>query len=132
MAEHDEQCAVIEWALYSRGKAPDLEWLFAIPNGAKLPYLRNKKGQRFSPQAEWLLREGLKPGVSDLFLPSAKGGFNGLFLEMKFGKNTVTPEQKMFMDAVEKNGYKVAVCYTAVDAIGVLCDYLGLDKETMF
>ena len=44
MSEHSEQRVVIEWARLS-----GLHWLFAIPNGAKLPYIRDAKGRRFSP-----------------------------------------------------------------------------------
>ncbi len=70
--EHQEQVCVIDWASLNKKKHPALRWLFAVPNGAHKSRAAALKFQK----------EGLKPGVSDLFLPEARGGYNGLF-EMK-------------------------------------------------
>lgn len=124
MSEHGEQVAVIHWA-----RAKGLDYLFAIPNGAKLPYTRRADGSRHSRQAMILLAEGLLPGVSDLFLPVAASGFHGLFIEMKAGKNKTTPEQEAFISHVRSQGYQAVVCYGAGEAINAIRGYLGWTNE---
>ena len=57
-------------------------------------------------------------------LPGYK--FNGLFIEMKYGKNRLTDEQKEFGDHVSKQGYCTAVAYSAEEAIEIIDDYLSM------
>jgi len=59
-----------------------------------------------------LKREGVLAGVSDLFVMKASRGFNGLFIEMKFGKNTLTDKQFLFLQIAKREKYAVAVCYS--------------------
>jgi hypothetical protein len=129
MAEHDEQAAVINWAQFLIGQYPELGLLFAIPNGAKLPYFesrsRSGKKYRWSPEAEKLKAEGLKPGVPDLFLPVARKGYNGLFIELKYGRNKPSEQQVAYLDALSAQGYLAVVCWGAEDAIETITEYLG-------
>lgn len=124
-SEHDEQAAVVSWARLQSGAYPELAFLFAIPNGAALPH-KTVGGQRVSLQALKLKAEGMLPGVSDLFLPAARGGYHGLFLEMKAGDNKPTLAQDNFLQAMMKAGYLVDVCWSAGDAIAVITAYLKL------
>jgi hypothetical protein len=129
MAEHDEQAAVINWAQFLTGQYPELGLLFAIPNGAKLPYFearsRSGKKYRWSPEAEKLKAEGLKPGVPDLFLPVARKGYNGLFIELKYGRNKPSEQQVAYLDALSAQGYLAVVCWGAEEAIETITEYLG-------
>lgn len=124
--EHTEQGAVIEWALTMQGQYPELALLHAIPNGAKLSYSRNSKGERYSREAEKLLDEGLKPGIPDLSLPVGRGGYFGLYIEMKVKPTKPSPEQAILIDRLRAQNYFVEVCYGADVAIKVLLDYLHL------
>lgn len=92
-SEHAEQSAFIEYCnLQAQMGRPELARVFAIPNGAKLPYtMRN--GRRVSGEAVRLIKEGLRSGVPDLFLPTPRGRYHGLFMETKHGGNRLTPEQ---------------------------------------
>lgn len=112
-SEHAEQVAVIEWARLNAGRWPELAWLYANPNGAALPKRQDRFGRWYTPQARKLLAEGMLPGVSDLFLPAARGGYHGLYVEMKYGKNTVTPEQRDFLDAMTAFGYQAVAAWGA-------------------
>lgn len=130
MSEHDEQAALFQWVdLHIKmGTYPGLEWLFAIPNGAKLPFKNiSVKGKqvRICPQARYLLAEGLRPGVPDCFLPVAKGGYHGLFIEHKFGKNKVSPEQSYWLKGLDTNGYLTAVSYNWTSSVKLIVDYLN-------
>mgnify|MGYP004433785991 CR=1 FL=1 len=43
--------------------------------------------QRDARTAANLKRQGVKAGVPDLHLPVARGGYNGLYIELKVGSN---------------------------------------------
>jgi hypothetical protein len=141
VSEHGEQCTVIEWARAHEGVEPRLGLLFAIPNGAKLPYTKSSRGVRYSPEAIRLKSEGLRPGVPDLFLPVPEYGggddlpfgefvqWHGLFIEMKSLGGTLTVEQKEMIEQLRTQGYRVEVCHGAEQAIAVLQEYLGMDRQ---
>lgn len=97
VSEHDEQVALFEWA----ATVPELQWMFAIPNG----------GARHIAVAGKLKAEGVKRGVSDIFLPLARGGYHGLFIEMKSDKGNTTPEQANFILAMRDAGYAAIICH---------------------
>ena len=118
---------LFSWARLNEQHVPELWYLFAIPNGAKLPY-RGKGKSRYSPEAMRLKEEGLKPGVPDVFLPIPRGEYHGLWIEMKFGNNKVTPAQKEWLWMLDQQGYKVKVCYGFIEAKNVIIDYLGLKE----
>lgn len=130
VSEHEEQVAVFQFCQWmcTTGKSVELGLIFAIPNGAKLPYRRSSRGARYAPQALRLKAEGLQPGVPDLFLPVARDGYHGLFIEMKVGYNKPTPEQTEWHRSLREQGYRVEVPYSADEAIDILCEYVGLAK----
>ena len=115
MSEHLEQCAVMQWAQLHEKRYPALELLFAIPNG----------GARHPAVAGKLQAEGVKPGIPDIFLSVARGGFHGLYIEMKYGKNKTSEKQDEKIARLREEGYRVEVCYSAGEAIDVLQEYLG-------
>lgn len=124
--EHNEQAAFIEWCDWRKGGAPELAFMYANVNGAKLPYVKNAKGQRYSPEAMRLLAEGLKSGVPDLTLPVARGGYHGLYLETKWGKNKTSEAQEKWLAFLREQGYRAEVCYGSVELIAVTEAYLLL------
>lgn len=103
MTEKDEQISLFDWAQYR----PDLTLMFHIPN----------EGRRTVQHAMSLKRLGMKPGVPDIFLPVARGGYHGLFIEMKrrIGGRS-TPEQKEWQRALLEEGYAAVVCKGFEDA----------------
>lgn len=122
--EHDLQCQVV----FDFDKDyPDYEGLlYAVPNGAKLPFKKDKKGRRICPEAIRLKKEGLRPGVPDLCLPVPKGRYHGLYVEMKYGSNKPTPEQVFWMQRLTKLGYCCRVCYSRSEAKHIFKTYLDL------
>lgn len=117
--EHQQQCALIRWAEYQAKTRPELGLLFAIPNG----------GQRSKATAGKLKAEGVKAGVPDLFLPVPRTwrgmAFNGLFVEMKAGRNKPTAAQIEWHVMLSQQGYRVAVCYGWEAARDLIVEYLG-------
>lgn len=125
ITEHELQTLVIQWARANCGRYPMLEWLHAIPNGAKLPYRKNKNGKRYSPEAQRLKAEGLTPGVSDLFLPWAARGYFGMYLELKRPGclRDIRPGQLEFLAWCEKSGYLAMVLDDFDDITSAIQDY---------
>lgn len=120
--EHDEQAHVIRWAEWKQREIPALRNLFAVPNG----------GHRNLLVARKMKREGVRPGVPDMFLAAARGPHHGLFIEMKTeemrpkrgGKGGCTDHQIAWQTALRSEGYRVEVCYGAREGIAVIEDYL--------
>ena len=109
-----EQERVIQWARWMSGKYPELELLFHIPNG----------GRRDRREAAHLKRLGVKPGVSDLFLPVPRGGYHGLWIEMKAPEGTLSMAQKEWLEAMKDQGYVGFVCYGADEACDIIEKYI--------
>ena len=132
--EHDEQAALFTWAESNEAAHPELRNLFAIPNGAKVPYTRDSKGRAFSPQRVELVAEGLRRGVPDIMLAVMRRGndgrtWGGLFVEMKRAdhSNHATPEQQEWIARLRANGYMAVVAYGATEAQQCIMAYLQQD-----
>ena len=97
-SEHDEQAGFVQWF---RAKWPRV-LVFAIPNG----------GKRSIVTAKRLRREGVTPGVPDLYIPAW-----GIWIEMKRQKGGRTsPDQDAMIQYLEEIGHTVIVGYGAMDA----------------
>lgn len=114
-SEHIEQKNLVEWAEIMAKKNPELRTLYAVPNG----------GDRHPATAARLKAEGVKPGVPDLVLPVARGGFHALYIEMKrqHGGRLAWP-QKWWHSILAEQGNKVEVCHGFDEARRAIEDYL--------
>lgn len=115
--EAGTQEALFQWAQYQLGRYPELKLLYHIPNG----------GKRDARTATALKRQGVKAGVPDLHLPVARGGYHGLYIELKVGNNKATALQKDWIKELTKQGYLAVVCYGWQEAAEQLVNYLELD-----
>lgn len=91
-SEHMEQVSSVNWF---RETYPEI-LIFAIPNG----------GERHPAVAEKMRREGVTPGVPDLFIPRWR-----MFVEMKAEKGRLSDKQKERIDYLSSVGYQCLVCY---------------------
>ena len=115
--EHREQVHLIRWAdIVMADQHPNAGKLFAIPNG----------GHRNKQVALKLKEEGVRAGVLDLFFPEARGGYFGLWIEMKVRPNRPTPEQLARIRQHLDDGYYAAVCYSHEQAQTLVLWYLEL------
>ena len=71
--ESAEQQCLFRWAAYNRGRWPEMKMMYHIPNG----------GTRSKSEAGRFRAEGVKAGVPDICLPVARGGYHGMYIEMK-------------------------------------------------
>lgn len=118
-SEDEEQKAVFEWAALYEYRYPCLKMLYAIPNG----------GKRDIKTAKNLKKTGVKKGVPDICLPFPNGGYHGLYIELKRVKEGVlSPEQKNYLEYLNKVGYKAVRCKGWVEAVKEISRYLNEGK----
>lgn len=99
--EDTEQMQLFEWARWASGKYPELELMYHIPNG----------GGRSKAEAGRFKAMGVKAGVPDIFLPCARGGWHGLYIELKrLRGGSVSPAQKQWIELLKEQGYRCIVC----------------------
>lgn len=121
--EHQHQVALINWARRVplqpasdvKPGAKVADYLLAIPNG----------GKRSGPREGMRLKaEGVKPGVSDLLLPLRRGGYAGLWLELKAPGKKPTAEQLDWIERMNLARYFATWCDEWTLAAHVITAYL--------
>lgn len=110
LREHSMQVKVVQ---YVRTFFPEV-LILSIPNGAGTT-ARNRLA---------LYAEGLLPGVPDLFIPEARKGFHGLWIEMKTKEGVESAAQKRIRNNLENNNYLCYVARTEQTAINIIEAYL--------
>ena len=115
MTENQEQALLFEWAAYNALKYPELKLLFAIPNG----------GYRPPKTAAILKATGVKAGVPDICLPVARGGYHGLYIELKrLNGGYLSSAQAIWLNNLAKQGYRAVCCKGFEAARDELLTYL--------
>lgn len=120
-SEEIEQTHVIAWATQNQDRIPELHLLYHVPNG----------GARDKRTGARLKAAGVKSGVPDLHLPVARGGYIGLWVELKRSDRTnhTNDKQNAWIDALRAEGHRVEVCYGASEAKRVIREYLGIGEQ---
>lgn len=121
-SEWQEQANLFQWAEFAAAKWPELRLLFSVPNGAHLV-----GGAR---QAIQLKKTGLKPGVPDMFLPAPRGGYAGLWIELKRAKGgSPSDDQEWWLLALQRQGYEAVICHGWERARAVIVQYLSTPQH---
>ena len=108
-SEHEIQVACVEWFRYQYPKSI----IYSIPNG----------GKRNVIVAQKLKAEGVLAGVPDLHIPISNGSYNGLYIELKAGKNKPTDNKITIMEKLQNEGYKCVVCWSLDEFMQEVKDY---------
>lgn len=97
--EFQMQSAVFTWARMPcvTAQYPGINLLEGSMNGVKLTAIQAAKAKA----------AGMLRGAHDLHLPVPRGGFTGLSIELKAGKNKPTEEQIAYGEALIEQGWKV-------------------------
>ena len=116
MTEAQHQIYVIRWTQQPsiRKKFPDLKLLYHRPNERKCSQIQGRQ----------LKLQGVRSGIPDLHLPVARNGFHSLYIEMKSEKGKTSDNQDWWIEELEKQGNRCAVCYSWEEAAKVLEEYL--------
>ena len=120
--EHDEQVRIIRWVDMAEG----WEEICPIqrPEGAQKLYANANGGYRSKREAANLKREGVRKGVSDLFLPHPINSFHGLYIELKRVKGgKASKEQVEFLNQALDDGYDAHLCFGHKAAINAILAY---------
>lgn len=138
--ESQHQCAVIEWARLQETFWPVLRLLHSIPNGGGRGKPFKNKRARAAEAAGFkadkkdvlppllavkLKAEGLTSGIPDLHIPAARGGFIGMYIEMKTKDGELSDAQKKIIPLLEAERNMVVVCYDATQAISAIRSYIA-------
>lgn len=119
-SESEEQAFLMQMIEMHKGRFPELEMLFHVPN----------EGKRTKYTGGKLRSEGMKRGIPDLFLDVPKLNFHGLRIEMKRQKgNKATKDQREWIVKYISHGYAAAVCYGWEEAWQLLRAYIGENAE---
>lgn len=113
-AEDRLQVEVVRWARLMEKWHPALALLMHVPNG----------GRRSKAEAGRFKAMGVRAGVPDLFLPVPRGGWHGLWIELKSPTGTLRPSQRDMGEKLLAEGYAVRVCRDASTAIETLTGYV--------
>lgn len=109
-SEYDESVCLVDYC-----KAKKI-LIVHVPNGMAS---NAREGARFK-------RMGLMKGFPDFFVPYARNGKHGLFVELKRKAGAyVKPEQQAWLDLLNEAGYKAIVCRGADCAIREIENYLS-------
>ena len=117
LSESTEQQLVVSWF---RLQYPKYR-LISIPNGQMVG------GRNKYALVNKYKKEGMFPGVADLFLCAPRNGYSGLWLEMKAkGKtaSSLSPDQRLWLSDMEKQGYKAEWAAGFEQAKKIIEDYL--------
>ena len=113
-SEFSEQ--VILFKLLELESIREFKYIHAHLNGVKMSIRQALKAKM----------SGAKRGHPDISWPLKRGSYSGLYIEMKFGKNKLTPEQIEYFDFVSEQGFKCLVCYSGREAFQKIKDYYSL------
>jgi hypothetical protein len=92
---------------------PPIRYMFAITNG----------GLRDIRVAVKLKAEGQLAGVPDTFLPCARHGYHGLFVEFKSTTGQLSDDQKIIIPLLQSEGYAVEVARSIDEAMRAIKRY---------
>lgn len=119
--EETEQITLFRWAAFAENKYPELKLMYHVPN----------EGKRSVRAGSKLKQAGLKSGVPDIVLPVARGGYIGLYIELKYGRNKTTENQKDWLRDLCRQNHLTAVCYGWEQAKDLIESYLNLAPTTI-
>lgn len=112
--EDEEQIWLFSWVALNLGRFPELRLMHHIPNG----------GKRSKSEAARFKAMGVKAGVSDIFLPVARGGYHGLYIELKAKDGRLSKDQANFLRGVREMGYFGCVAYGGEEAAQIIENYM--------
>jgi len=126
--EHQEQVFLFQWAEIARGRHPELQDLFAIPNAGGYTGGFRQNVARVAA----MKREGVASGVPDICLPHARGRYHALYVELKRANATASdtkPAQREWHMRLRAAGNCVVVCAGWEAARRTIEEYLSLTTD---
>ncbi len=120
--ESQNQIQLFKWA---KNHPIAKDYLISIPNGMRTNNVIQARNAKL---------QGLRPGVSDIFLAfPVKGGlWGGLWIELKRDKSCKPSlVQRIWIARMKKIGYRAVVAYGWVQAVKEIKQYLGEPSQDL-
>lgn len=115
-SEHKQQCIIFAWAEIIAITYPELRLLNGSLNGVRLTPGQAKKARD----------AGMKRGYPDIQLPVARGGYHGLYIELKKERGSYpTPDQKQWIRDLNDQDYYACVARGSEAAMDIIMKYLN-------
>jgi len=70
-------------------------------------------------------QKGVRSGVPDVCVPIPSGMYPGLYIEFKIKPNTLSDNQRKFIQTLISIGYLVTIAWSAKEAIQIVREYLN-------
>lgn len=116
--EAQEQRDLFRWAQLARGRYPELQLMYHIPN----------EGKRSTITGARLKAGGLRSGVPDICLPVARGPYHALYIELKRTRaSRVSEDQRAWLAKLTRAGNKAIVCRGWDAARAAIIEYLEME-----
>lgn len=112
--EFDEQKALFEWAERVQRLYPQLKLMHASLVGVNLTVTQRARAKAM----------GVKAGIPDIFLPVARNGFHGLYIQLKAKNGRASEVQIETIKDLEAEGYCAEICWGWLEAADLIVDYL--------
>lgn len=116
--ESQIQCAIVEWANKIKLFDNFTIGTFILKNC--------NEGRRSLADGKRKKKEGLKKGVSDLFLAFPQAKYHGLWIEVKKHNGKMTKEQVEWFTFMNLVGYETQLVDGVDSGIQAIKDYLGM------
>lgn len=113
--EHEIQSAFFDLVRLRRKKDPRWNLIFAIPVGDVRHWVVAKR----------LKREGVEPGIPDVFCAIPSGGYAGLWLEFKTPRGSLSRDQREKIGMLREVGYRVEIVRDPEVAEQIVEEYLN-------
>ena len=89
--------------------------IYHIPNG----------GSRGGREGALFKAQGVRSGVPDYHLPVARGGYHGLYIELKAADGSITAAQGDWINFLHGQGFRAVVAWTAAAAFAEVDRYVS-------
>ena len=116
MSEQSLQSAVV---MYLQLKHPRIRYCASL-GGIRTSFKQAIKAKQ----------TGYVKGFPDLQITEARGGYFGLFIEIKMEKRYATKEQKQWIIDLTERGYKAVITKGMENTVKAIDDYLKLKPTT--
>lgn len=100
-----------------------MAWVRLYPELAKIIMHFPNEGKRSKAYGAHLKSLGMRPGVYDLFIATAKHGYIGAWIELKSANGIVSNAQKSFAYDMRQQNYFTAICWSVDEAISTISWY---------
>jgi len=115
--ESQTQIAYFVILALAESKYPQLKWVHASMNGA------SASSKAAAAQRK---RQGQKAGVADIFIPVARRGYHGCWIELKIKPNKLSESQIAFLAEMKANGYDTHTAWSLADLLAITEQYLSI------